>query len=461
MRFRPVLYFLFFVSSVYLVSTTGSGCAQIGAPTGGSKDTIAPKLIKANPGERTLNFTGNKITFTFNEYIEVQDVQNNVLVSPLTKNNPQIDYKLNTVTVKFKDSLLPNTTYSVNFGNSIKDLNEGNPFSYFTYIFSTGNTIDSLSLQGKIILAETGKPDSTIAVLLYRNTADTAIQKLRPDYIARLKGDGSFIFNNLPSGNFNLFALKDGDGSKTYNSKKEIFGFSDKLIPVNTSTTPVTLFAYAQEKEKPAATVSTTTEKKLKYTTAITNNRQDLLTSLDISFNKPLKNFEPAQFSLTDTNYKSVPALLLTIDSTRKIISLKTKWTEDFNYILVINKDGVTDSADAHLAKTDTLAFFTKKESDYGNITLRFSNLELTKKPVVQFVQGDEVKQSFPLTSKEWNSKLFAPGEYELRILYDENGNGKWDAGNYEKKKQPEKVIAIGQKISIRPNFDNEKEITL
>ena len=461
MRFQRILYFLLVLSSVYLLSTTGSGCAQIGAPTGGAKDTLAPKLIKANPGERTTNFTGNKITFTFNEYVEIQDVQNNVLVSPLTKNNPQIDYKLTTVTVKFKDSLKPNTTYSINFGNAIKDLNEGNPFSNFTYIFSTGNSIDSLSLQGKIIMAETGKPDSTVGVMLYRNTTDSAVKKLRPDYIARVKGDGSFMFSNLPAGNFNLYALKDGDGSKTYNSKKEIFGFNEKEIIVNTSTAPVTLYAYAEEKEKPAAVATPATEKKLKYTTAITNNRQDLLSTLDLIFNKPLKTFEATRFSLTDTNYKPIPALLLTIDSTRKIISLRTKWAEDNNYILVINKDGVTDSADTHLAKSDTLKFITKKESDYGNITLRFSNINLNKKPVIQFVQGEEVKQSFPLVSKEWNAKLFAPGEYELRILYDENGNGKWDAGSYEKKKQPEKVTAITQKISIRPNFDNEKEITL
>lgn len=461
MRSGRIIYFLFLLSTVYLVSTTGAGCAQIGAPTGGVKDTIAPRLIRANPGERTTSFTGNKITLTFNEYVEIQDIQNNVLVSPLTKNNPQIDYKLTTVTVKFKDSLQSNTTYSINFGNAIKDINEGNPFSNFTYVFSTGKTIDSLTLQGKIIMAETGKSDSTIGILLYRNTNDSAVKKSRPDYFARPKGDGSFMFSNLPAGDFNLFALKDGDGSKTYNSKKEIFGFTDNVVSVTTSTTPVILYAYAEEKEKPATATTPGAEKKLTYTTAITNSRQDLLHDLDLIFTKPLKTFDASQFSLTDTNYKPVPALLMNIDSTRKVISMKTKWAEDFNYILVVNKEGVTDSAGKQLTKNDTLKFTTKKETEYGNITLRFSNIALTQKPIVQFVQGDEVKQSFPLTSKEWNAKLFAPGEYELRILYDENGNGKWDAGSYEKKKQPEKIKAVTQKISIRPNFDNEKEITL
>ncbi|HSN61141.1 MAG TPA: Ig-like domain-containing protein, partial [Ferruginibacter sp.] len=198
--------------ALYISVTFNSGCAQIGAPTGGVKDTLAPLLVRATPELRKLNFEGNRITLTFNEYVEVLEAQANVLVSPLQKTNPTINYSLKTVTIKLRDSLLPNTTYSIQFGNAIKDINEGNVFPNFTYVFSTGNTIDSLSLKGKVLLAETGLADSTINVLLFRNTNDTAVQKLKPDYMARLKGDGSFIFNNLRAVNFKVYALKDGDG---------------------------------------------------------------------------------------------------------------------------------------------------------------------------------------------------------------------------------------------------------
>ena len=119
------------------------------------------------------------------------------------------------------------------------------------------------------------------------------------------------------------------------------------------------------------------------------------------------------------------------------------------------------DSADLVLAKSDTLKITTKSISDYGNIVLRFKNVDLTKNTVVQFVQNDEVKKSFKITSTEWSDKLFIPGEYELRILFDSNNNGKWDTGNYTKIIQPEKVITLPQKLSIKANWDNERDIEL
>ena len=130
-----------------------TGCAQIGAPTGGTQDTSAPVLVRSVPENKKLNFVGNKLTFTFNEYVEVQDIAANLLISPLQKNTPSINSSLKTVTLKFKDSLLPNTTYTINFGNAIKDINEGNVLNNFTFLFSTGNNIDSLSITGRVLMA--------------------------------------------------------------------------------------------------------------------------------------------------------------------------------------------------------------------------------------------------------------------------------------------------------------------
>ena len=167
MKIKVLLYFTASIIVIYFISITGTGCAQIGAPTGGPRDSLPPELVNALPKLMTTNFKGNKITLNFNEYIDVQDVSNNLLVSPLPKTNPIIDYKLKTVTVKLKDSLIDNTTYTINFGNAIKDNNEGNPFKNFTYVFSTGKTIDSLQISGNVIIAQTGKADSTIIALLY------------------------------------------------------------------------------------------------------------------------------------------------------------------------------------------------------------------------------------------------------------------------------------------------------
>jgi hypothetical protein len=210
MRIRYIFYCLFVCSIFYFASLSITGCAQVGYPTGGDKDTIPPELVKATPAERAINFTGKEITLTFNEYIEVADIQNNVLIAPFPKTTPNITHKLKTVTIKLKDTLLPNTTYAIDFGNSLKDLNEGNPFRNYTYVFSTGSTIDSMTLSGTVVMAETGKIDSTITAVLYKDAPDSAVQNRKPNYIARLNSQGNFTFKNLSAGAFKLYALKDG-----------------------------------------------------------------------------------------------------------------------------------------------------------------------------------------------------------------------------------------------------------
>jgi uncharacterized protein (DUF2141 family) len=418
--------------------------------------------VNASPALKSTNVKDNKITLTFNEYVDLKDAQTNVLISPLPKKQPLIDFKLKTVTVKLKDTLLPNTTYSINFGSAIVDNNEGNPYKDFIYVFSTGPQIDSFMLSGKIVIAETGKYDSTLLAMLYRKTDDSAVQKNKPDYIARLSGDGSFTFVNLPAGSFNVYALKDGDGGKTYNSKKEMFAFADAPVSIAANTDPVVLYASAQEKESSnAKTQKLAFAKRLVYTSSAGLQGQDILTPFELYFNNPLKKIEPAKLILRDSNYKPVPAASWTIDSSRTKITLDAKWQEAMDYRIIIDTSTIVDSANNHLTKADTIRFTTKQQSDYGNVVLRFSNLDLAKHPVLQFVQEEVIKKSYPLTTLEWGNKFVSPGEYEIRIIFDDNSNGKWDPGNYSKKLQPEKAITLTQKIAVRANWDNERDIKL
>ncbi|MEP7236498.1 MAG: Ig-like domain-containing protein [Ferruginibacter sp.] len=463
MRSTHILFTLFIVSFLYLLATGNAGCAQIGMPTGGAKDTIPPRLVSASPKLKSTNVTGNKITLTFNEYVELREAQTNVLISPFPKKQPSIDFKLKTVTVKLKDTLLPNTTYSINFGNAIVDNNEGNPFSDFTYVFSTGNQIDSFTLGGKVLIAETGRFDSTIIAMLYRNTDDSAVQKRKPDYVAKLKGDGSFMFFNLPAGKFKVYALGDGDGGKTYNSRKEMFAFEDAPVTVSENTEPVVLYASALEKEslKATAAKSPVKNKKLVYVLPAGMQGQDLLTPFELTFANPLKKFEPAKLILRDSNYKPVPAAVWSIDSSRTKIILTNKWQAGMAYRLIMDTTALSDSADNRIAKADTLRFLAKELEDYGNVVLRFSNLDLAKHPVLQFVQGDQIKNSYRLTTLEWSDKFINPGEYDIRILFDSNNNGRWDPGDYSKKLQPERAITLKEKLGVRANWDNERDIKL
>ncbi|MEO6637532.1 MAG: Ig-like domain-containing protein [Ginsengibacter sp.] len=463
MNIRNVIVFIGAACLIYLMTIIGSSCAQIGAPTGGPRDTLPPILIDASPPNNTTNFQGDRITLTFDEYIQLQNVQQNLLVSPNPRIVPNVNYKLKEVSIKLRDTLEPNTTYSIDFGNSIQDINENNPYRNFSYVFSTGSYIDSLEFSGNVLIAETGKADSTLIVLLYKDLDDSAVLKNKPRYIARLDAKGNFKFKNLAGGSYNVFALKDESGQKYYNNKTGLFAFADSAIQVSSDSASINLFAYAEE--KPAVTANTTStgsaDKVLKVTSSLSSGTQDILTPLTLSFNNKLKDFDSAKILLTDTLDNPYKPITVELDSTGKKIIIVNKWQDNFSYKLVIPVDFATDTLGTALLKADTILFKTKKESDYGTLKLNFTNLEKFVHPVLQFVTNNEIVNSYLLASSKFSIALISPGDYDLRILDDTNQNGIWDTGSYELKKQPEKVYSFPQKINIRANWDNEKDIAL
>lgn len=449
------------------------GCANMIPPQGGARDSLPPRLIKVTPGDSTRNFTGSRITFSFNEFVELQSIQENLLVSPSPQKNPVVDSKLNTVTVRLKDSLESNTTYTLNFGNAIKDYNEGNVIKEFTYTFSTGSYIDSLELQGKVVLAETGKTDSTLIVLLHTHDDDSAVVNEKPRYIAKLDGKGNFVFKNLPSKTFYLYALKDEGGTHRYFNDKQLFAFADSPVVTRSESAPVTLYAYAT---KPASALTVlqslnignrkkaTTEsadRRLRYQTNLINKQQDLQGSFIMTFEEPLRLFDSSKIRLyTDSAFIPVPAYKFEKDSSNRKLHLAVTWKENTLYHIILDKDFAEDSLGKKLLKTDTLNFNSKKLADYGSLQLKFRNLDLTKNPVLQFITNDVIYKSFPLSSNSFSQPLFLPGEYELRILFDDNKNGKWDPGDFfGKHKQPEIVKPIERKITVKPAWKNEVEI--
>ncbi len=447
-----------------------TGCANIIPPGGGAKDTIPPRLMYATPKDSSTQTFTNKIVLNFNEYVEAKEIQGNLIVSPLLKFTPQVDYKLQTVTIKLKDTLEPNTTYAFNFGNAIKDINEGNIAKNFSYVFSTGKTLDKGNLFGKVLLAEKGKVDSTLIVVLYKNLADTAVVKTNPKYYTKLDSKGNFAFHYLPYDTFNAFVMENGY-DKRYNDSTKLFAFLNQPIVINDTAKSIMFYAFqeAQKKEtvKPGNTVpikiggKSANTNKLKYLIQLDNNQQDLLTELALEFNNKLKSIDTSKIIITDTLYKRTKNVLVQIDSTKQRLLINVAWKEDTHYYCIIAKDAVTDTANNTLAKADTIKFVTKKEADYGSLKIRFPAIEINKNPVVQFFDNDKLIFAETLTRNEFIKKLMKPGEYELRILYDENKNGVWDTGNYKLKKQPEIVQAIAKKIKIRNNWDNEVTINL
>ncbi len=444
---RPAITPITFFAVLVMAIAGNWGCANIIPPTGGPRDTLPPVLVMSEPANSSLRFSGNKVVLTFNEYVDVQSAFENVVVNPLTKNNPAVTYHFKTVTVKIKDTLEPNTTYSINFGNAIKDVNEGNVYQDFTYVFSTGNALDLNTISGNVVVAETGLLDTTLLVVLHRNMADSAVAKERPRYLAKLNGKGGFQFNYVAPGAYAIYAIPN-DYSRHYDDTTKLFAFADQ--PVSTSdTTPLTLYAYKLEKvdtAKPkiasAPPAKQDANKLLRMQASAETERQGLLNnSLFITFNRPIKTWDTTQIQLTNKDYVPIKNYRIIADTTGTQFTLIYNWPADTQFNLLVNKTAFTDTAGTTLLKNDTLHFGTKRLEDYGSVRLRFLKIDLTKNPVVQLVQNEKIVESSPITQREWTRKLFEPGDYDIRILYDTNANGKWDPGKFfGDHRQPERV---------------------
>lgn len=472
MRNSLIFSGLILITALATLVTGSTGCANIVPPQGGPRDTIPPVLLKVSPNDSATGFTGNKIVFNFDEFVEVQNIQEQLLISPLPKISPLVDYKLREVTVKLKDTLEPNTTYTLDFGKSVKDITEGNFIKDLRYIFTTGNYIDSLELEGQVLNAETAKPDSTLIVMLHTSSADSAVIKEKPKYIARLDNKGRYHFRNLPAGHYYIYALKDEGGTRRYMSDKQLFAFADSVVDPSVSKTGPMLMAWGKKEKNTPAMIdagtgnnrnkpATGTDKRLKFQLNLSNNQQDLLGDFVMSFETPLKNFDSTGFRLyTDSSFNPVPAYRLSKDSTGLNITVKTAWKEQTLYQLILDKTFAEDSSGRQLLKGDTLSFVTKKKADYGTLKIRFRKLDLDKKPVLQLILGQQPAVNYPLSTAEFNLSLVNPGEYELRIFYDSNGNGIWDTGEFFKtRRQPETVIPISRKVTVKPNWTNEYDI--
>lgn len=205
------------------------------APGGGKKDVDPPKVVKYIPDSASLNFKSKSIEVFFDEFVQLKDLNNQLIISPPLESAPDIKVKNKSLIIDFdkKEILKPNTTYSISFGNALQDIHEGNFSENLKYIFSTGSFIDSLMLKGKIENAFDHKSEKGILVMLYSDFSDSVIYKKKPEYFAKTKEDGSFQIDNIRNDNFRLLALKDANANYIYDNESESIGFIDSLIDVS------------------------------------------------------------------------------------------------------------------------------------------------------------------------------------------------------------------------------------
>lgn len=216
-----------------------AACARPVAPEGGPKDTAPPQMdsLRSTPNYAT-RFSPRRIRLVFDEWIVLKDAATQIIVSPPLDKRPEVVLRGRTVTVAFdkNETLRPNTTYTINFGTAVQDLHENNPAKDLRFVFSTGDYIDSLTVRGSIADAFSGAFVDKVAVMLYDNLADSALQKERPYYFARADQTGRFVIPNVKAGTFRLVAIEELQENLRWNPERdERIGFPDTLVQTGDS----------------------------------------------------------------------------------------------------------------------------------------------------------------------------------------------------------------------------------
>ncbi len=279
------------ILSVILVCSLIAGCAKVSSPAGGPKDRIPPVVVGSNPDRDATFYNNWKFEVTFNEYVTLDNIYENLIVSPPMKKRPLVSLRGKSVVVEYEDELKDNTTYTFNFQDAIRDLNEGNVFNNFRFVFSTGPVIDSLSVTGNLFNAYVLDIPENALVMLYSNLEDSAFMKNIPDYLSRVDKTGYFRIDNVRKGTYNLYGLKETDNSKNFNMKEEEIAFLDEPITITpeknylpvVEDTATVVQTGKKAPEKPALTgeyklILFRHDKKLHYLTSSTRNLSYLMT---------------------------------------------------------------------------------------------------------------------------------------------------------------------------------------
>lgn len=496
-------------------------CANMLAPTGGQKDTLHPKLVKSYPENYSKNFNGKNIEIEFNEYIVLKDIQNQLIVSP---GNIETNVKKSgkKIIIDFKNELLPNTTYIINFGNSISDYTESNINKEFKFIFSTGDVIDSLNISGRLIDAFKTDAIKEALICLYTDVInDSIIYLSKPTYTTKTDDDGNFIFTNLKENKYKIIALTETNNNKIYDSQEEQLAFIDTTINLskNTDLNLIKLF-----KEIPTKTKIL--DKKIEYQkvdlifnkkyadytfvktdslvdTIVYNKTKDSVslyykTKLDSSSfilnydnkydtikYKFAKNLKPRNFTIDINSRNDSDKLIIYTsnkikefikdsinlfeDSIRVNFNLRIKLNQleliyDFDtykkYYIVLKDSSVIDFQNQKNKKIKKDIEFYKEE-DFGIIELKFKGD--IKNKIIEVYNDKGITVCKTELNKINNIKInkLNAGTYKVRIITDINNNGKWDTGNYLKKIQPEPVEYYKEDIKVRANWELELEINL
>jgi uncharacterized protein (DUF2141 family) len=444
-----------------------AACANIVPPDGGDKDVQAPKLIAQSVKDSQLHSRVTSITLTMDEYITVADAQKEIVISPNINVPLKVAYTYKSISVSWPDSvLLPNTTYRLNFGNAIKDINEGNVYQRKPFVFSTGSFFDSLKLMGTVWDAAKGMPDTTASVFIYNFDKDTSVFSAKPFYQTKVNNKAAFQFEGLSAHKYAIIALKDANNNATID-KGESFAYIQELINPASYKQAITLRLFKEQEtvkdNKVVAKPPAVADAKKAFITTVFIDTSDLSKRVqelnaDIELELSCKSIKlnKKQFLLSRDSASILveTAATLIADSSNPLhYRITTNWLPDVHYELRLQKGLFEDSLGRKSASA-LYRFKTKREEDYATIALHIPDSFLHRHCKLEIKYQDKVWKQLAVDHTLYNFNFLIPGTYTFAIIEDANQNGMWDTGDYEHKKQPEWYWQHEQVINAKASWE-------
>jgi uncharacterized protein (DUF2141 family) len=527
---------------LFVITLALFSCASQQKPQGGPRDRTPPKLLKATPPNMTRNFSAKEIRIDFDEYFTLKNPFQEINISPSMEKLPTYKVSKKSIVVDFKDSLQKNTTYVINFGKAIADLNEGNILPNFTYVFSTGPHIDSLSVSGNVQNLLTKEKEKDVTVMLFPVKQDTLFGKKKPTIFASTDSSGNFSLNNLHDGDYRIYALKEAAPNRIYDNDNELIAFQKEPIHLRKDTANIHLNLFKQEpakfrmvdhrfdadgkmfftfnksldnpsvkilvpsaldaqkmvefnktrdtarlfmrnmdfdsirvsflqNNKPLDTVTLRKGRKEAFDRVISlvyNTSADSKlkpgTDLIITSNIPIESINNSLITLTEDSSFVSNFTIKKDTATSKKLTLLYRWKPNSRYQLIFNEGALT-SIYGDKNKKLLKPFQLDKADNYGQLSLKVTIPDTSKGYVVElFNSNDEkdiIRRDAITKSTVLVYKNYPVGKYKVRVIYDDNKNGKWDSGNVKKRIQPENIWLYPKDITLRSNWEAEEPIDI
>ncbi len=530
--------FLLQILFAFTVISLVFSCANIQRPMGGPRDRTPPKLLKATPVNKTRNFNAKIIQLDFDEYFKLNSAYQEITLSPDMAKLPEYVIKSKSLVIKLKDTLAKNTTYVINFGKAIADVNEGNILKNFTYVFSTGPHIDSLSVMGQVKNVLTQQKEKDVTVMLFPARVDSfATGKKKPVIYTTTDTAGNFVLGNLKAGDYNIYALQEKSPNKIYDNEEELIGFLPAPIHLTKDTSNIKLTIFKQtpvrlrplerkidpdgklffvfnkpipnigvrlldakqdvqkivefsksadtamiylrdmtfdsvkvsfmDKDKPLDTITLRRGKRETYkrTIALNYNTSDQLkpgTELTVTANYPIDATDPSRIVLMEDSTEVSDFTLVKDLINPKNFAFRYKWRPDKQYTITFNAGTFTDiygDKNSILHKKISL----DKPENYAELTLRLKVPEKGKNYLVQLYYDGSVDVKTINITKDTSILYhnYPIAKYRVRVIYDNNHNGKWDTGSLKQKTQPENIWLYPTPLTLKTNVDIEQDIDI